>query len=244
MAVLKYFSRMQTLKDHSYTKQVFHELHRLHDLGFNTWYSDVLVLYDKYALTTDIGYDEFIKSSKRIVTANYKSWWVTEIKNAQKHPILRFYNTFKCEFYRESYLHLVNDYKYRNAIARIRCSSHPLAIERGRHTRPITPTEQRLCNFCHEIDDEYHFIFYCKINAIERKALFDKIITNIYDINELTCYEQLQFLLNHDDPQCLTWFGKFLYKSLIGRDAYIISAFIPKSQSILNYMVLRTYMYI
>ena len=34
---------------------------------------------------------------------------------------------------------LVKNYKYRNAIAKLRASSHNLEIEQGRHANPTTP---------------------------------------------------------------------------------------------------------
>ena len=47
-------------------------------------------------------------------------------------------------------------------LIKLRTSSHKLAIETGRWHRPhIIPIENRLCNVCHKLDDEYHFILEC-----------------------------------------------------------------------------------
>ena len=40
-------------------------------------------------------------------------------------------------------------------------SSHRLNIETGRWIR--TPMEQRLCNKCNKLEDEFHFLFECKL---------------------------------------------------------------------------------
>ena len=62
-------------------------------------------------------------------------------------PKLDFYNTLKKEFKFEQYL-LQSNYKYRNALTRLRISAHNLYIERGRYVRPPIPREERFCIFC------------------------------------------------------------------------------------------------
>ena len=49
-----------------------------------------------------------------------------------------------------------------------------ITIERGRHTRPITPIENRRCPKCNVIENEIHFVLECTINWKERLELFDK----------------------------------------------------------------------
>ena len=46
-----------------------------------------------------------------------------------------------------------------DAITRFRCGSHNLPIETLRWAR--VPREERLCNKCHVLGDEMHFIFQC-----------------------------------------------------------------------------------
>ena len=69
----------------------------------------------------------------------------------------------------------MNKPRYRQAMPKLRCSSHILEIERGRHTNPQTPVAERLCCICHEIEDEKHFILHCSINAREREDFYTKI---------------------------------------------------------------------
>ena len=52
-----------------------------------------------------------------------------------------------------------------------------LEVERGRHTRPITPLHKRLCPSCNEIEYEKHFVLDCPIYKAERNELYDKIHT-------------------------------------------------------------------
>ena len=51
-------------------------------------------------------------------------------------------------------------------------SNHDLLIEKGRHSKPKIPREERICNLCNsnEIEDEIHFLFHCSTNEILRKS--------------------------------------------------------------------------
>ena len=46
---------------------------------------------------------------------------------------------FKDDFFTEHHLELITDFRYRTAITKLRCSSHALEIERGRHQNPKGP---------------------------------------------------------------------------------------------------------
>ena len=72
---------------------------------------------------------------------------------------LRFYKQVKSELRPAQYTLLPFD--QRKVIARLRCSSHELEIERGRHKKKIR--ENRLCLVCPEkaIEDENHFLSHC-----------------------------------------------------------------------------------
>ena len=75
----------------------------------------------------------------------------------------------------EPYFYLVKKPRFRNAIARFRCSSHTLEKERGRHTNPKTPVADRVCVHCKVIEHEKHFLLQCDINAFERQCFYEKI---------------------------------------------------------------------
>ena len=70
------------------------------------------------------------------------------------------------------YLKLLYNAKYRNALAKIRLSSHSLAIETGRHNG--IPRENRKCTLCNinDIEDEYHFIIICPFFPRITKRLY------------------------------------------------------------------------
>ena len=94
--------------------------------------------------------------------------------------------------------HLGLPYKLRKVISRIRCSNHPLAIERGRYTNPKTPREDRLCELCDEqvIEDEEHFLMKCSVFTHLRDH-YQMNFNNISDIlNMENQYQLAQYLLS------------------------------------------------
>ena len=94
-----------------------------------------------------------------VVVDRFISDWPNNLINTEINPGLRTYQTIKKSYRLEPYLYLVREAPFRNAIAQIRASSHTLAI--GRHTRPKTPIQERLCKLYGVIEDEVHL--YCLV---------------------------------------------------------------------------------
>ena len=156
---LLYFIRLNNLPPDSVVKSVFLESKRQCELGHRNWYTKVLELAQSYNLCIDSLDDSnatkhLIKST---VTAKYVSDWHAKLQDINSNPILRTYKLFKTEFKWECYLNGVKNPKYRKALTKFRTSSHTLEIERGRHTNPTTPLEQRQCRICHVLEDETHW---------------------------------------------------------------------------------------
>ena len=125
---------------------------------------------------------------------------------------------FKSDFTTEPYLCIEIKSRYRQAIAKFRCSSHILEIERGRHTNPKTPVAERLCGMCHEIEDEKHFLIHCRMNARERDDFYSKIDRTDADFRHLDDEEKFIYILRNTNKNCLTWLGEFLYRSFLKRN--------------------------
>ena len=94
--------------------------------------------------------------------------WQANLSDIIHKPKLRLYTFIKQDFRLEPYLTSVKDFRYINAITKLRASSHNLEIERGRHTIPKTPEHQRVCNYCGDIEDEIHFV--CVSSILSRKT--------------------------------------------------------------------------
>ena len=147
------------------------------------------------------------------VHGTFISDWHEKLLNTESNPLLRTYKSIKTSFRLEPYLHLVRELPFRKAIAQIRASSHTLAIEKGRHTRPKTLVQDRLCHICNVIEDETHFIMNCSINEKLRKDLFENFSSVNCEFIRMSESEKIHYIFNNDDRKLLTWFGKFLYKS-------------------------------
>ena len=100
--------------------------------------------------------------------------WLRDINECNK---LKFYSDIKSKFKIEPYLNLVKNRSHKNALTRLRISTHNLHIEIGpykRHDNNLkaytnTPRGERKCPICtDDIEDEYHF--YLSAQTIKRSG--------------------------------------------------------------------------
>ena len=210
---LCFFNRLNNMDDDSLVKQVYMELQRLTEHGFDTWVSSLRKLADSYQLNAYVDPNKFRQECKTKVRSRFVDQWTADMNDINSYPILRTYRHIKVSFRTEPYICLVKDKRYRHAISRLRCSSHMLHIEKGRYTRPKTPLNERLCYSCHCIEDELHLVTACSINVEERRILFSKVADKYRGFDNLDDVGKFVFLLTFEDAQMLTWLGKFLYKS-------------------------------
>ena len=69
--------------------------------------------------------------------------WLSKLNGSSK---LSPYCMYKFLLEPEKYLNIICNYKYRNALCKLRCSTHSLHVEIGRHNN--IPREDRLCKWC------------------------------------------------------------------------------------------------
>ena len=88
----------------------------------------------------------------------------------------------------ETHISYVGIKRHQQALTRLRVSSHNLHIERGRHCRPITPRNERLCNFCSldQVNEEKHLLMACKFHSAERQSLLEVVIPILNSIESQT----------------------------------------------------------
>ena len=147
----------------------------------------------------------------------FVNMWQQEL-TTQTKPILRTYSLFKNDFFIDHHLESITDFRYRTAITKLRCSSHALEIERGRYQNPKVPRDLRLCLVCQVVEDEEHFVTNCSINQAERRLLYSKISCKVPRFSALSDFDKFLYLLTNNDPQILTWFGKFVHQSFIAHN--------------------------
>ena len=62
----------------------------------------------------------------------------------------------------QPYLNVCGITKFRYYLTRLCVSSHRLYIESGRWANPV-PVEDKKCNICYSLEDEYHFLLECSL---------------------------------------------------------------------------------
>ena len=92
-----------------------------------------------------------------------------------------------------------------------RSRSHHFAIETGRHTIPITPVNERLCQLCKGllIDDEMHMLLSCEFHFDERSIMYTEIPTNLLMLppDQLFCE-----LLNTPNETVIRSVAKYIHR--------------------------------
>ena len=98
----------------------------------------------------------FLKTFKQRLSDNFQQNWHERLSNSTRASFYINISSFNLQ----PYLNSVNLKQFRQALTKLRLSSHRLEIEAGRWTKPlITPREDRICKQCNILEDEFHFLF-------------------------------------------------------------------------------------
>ena len=104
----------------------------------------------------------------------------------------RLFKHIKSTFNFENYLHISNK-SFRNALTKVRLSSHSFFIERGRWAKNKIEIKDRTCTLCGSVEDEFHCIVECQRFKTERKELLpENLLTkpSMYDfVNLFKCVD-------------------------------------------------------
>ena len=73
---------------------------------------------------------------------------------------MELYGHVKVRFCYSLYFDVVTIPKYRYAMCKLFARNHRLAIVSGRWLGQ--PRNERLCQHCQELEDEYHFVLICR----------------------------------------------------------------------------------
>lgn len=175
-------------------------LYSLDQQGRSTWASGVRIVLHKYGFH-EVWNDQsvgnkylFLKEFTDRVKQGYVESWEYETSQSNKLTLLRGLTTSCTET--ESYLYSVTLRRYRSGLARLRCSSHNLRVEKGRHVNELMA--DRVCRLCqvknnYVLDDEYHFMLCCPLLSDIRKMYLP-------DWSVIECsYQKLITLLSSED---------------------------------------------
>ncbi len=220
--VLKYLHHIHTLPETSPVKWVFKELSSLHEAGFSNWVTTAYALYDDHVISAGCTLESFLGLSKDVMKRKLKkssqeefqASWLSDINDSDKQPKLRTYKKFKSNLDMEPYLKLPS-VKLRTAISRFRLSAHHLRIETGRHTKPYTPVENRLCLQCNEnvIQDEEHHLIMCVAFANQRGPLLQCAARCISNFDNLSLEHKFIEIMKCENTELITALGVFLVEA-------------------------------
>ena len=123
---------------------------------------------------------------------------------------LEFFTSQKFIFYQERYLSAIKEFKYRQALSKLRLSNHSLNIEAGRNKQPKILRERIICFLCNssKVETETHFLFECPAYDTQRKA-FSKELER-YSLEQLPNESSLKCFMETKQDQQLTLLGKYI----------------------------------
>lgn len=143
--------------------------------------------------------NQFLSLSRRRLEDIYKQEWNAQVCNTSEGRIYKFIkDTFEFENYLQMPKHL------RIAISKIRMSSHLFLIERGRWLN--IERQERKCQICQSIEDEYHLLVECPRFRDERK---DYLPTYLKERPSM--FNFVKFLKSKDESQ-IRLLGYLSYK--------------------------------
>ena len=198
--MVNYWHRLHKLPNISLAKKALNENVEMR----TTWIRTIEKLLTLFRITYTEESVTFKTTVKKSVDQKYLRMWEHDFYHLNQSR-LGFYKAIKRTFGYEGYLEMTN-FEWRKDIAKIRCSSHTLEIEKGRHNN--MPRDERLCSVCNlkEIETEDHFLTKCPTYHILRRN---------YNMNEFMSSIEL---FNHSPPILL---GQFIGEALKFRKAAI-----------------------
>jgi hypothetical protein len=183
--MLNYWKRLTTLPDKSLAKKALIENANIR----TNWIMTIEKLVRNFRLI-ETPAKKFKDTTKTRITEYFTAKWKNKLQ-IEDISRLRTYKLINADFTQPKHLGL--PYENRKVISKIRCSNHPLAIEKGRQKKPKTPRDERICTLCAEqvVEDEEHFLLNCGTYSILREE---------YQMN----FENIHNMLNTDDQYQLS----------------------------------------
>ena len=183
--------------------------------GRTTWASHVRLLLYRYGFrevwdAQGVGNMVlFLREFTDRVKQVYSTDWEHDLEQSSK--LYLFKSLKDSGIYREEYLYKVTIRKYRAGLAKLRCSSHDLRIEKGRHKSE--PVAERVCRLCfkadeqHVLEDEYHFLMCCPQYAdLREKYLPDWV-------QQSNTYANFLLLLSNEEEEILKSLASYIYQA-------------------------------
>ena len=93
-------------------------------------------------------------------------------------------------------------------------------IEEGRRKRPIIPRNERICESCHKIEDEVHFLIDCDRYKYERIDMFKNITREFPNFEEIKdSNSNFIFLMSQENKNITILLASCVFNWLKKREA-------------------------
>ena len=209
--IMSYWLKIVTGCKSLYVSQLYQaSLSRLDNIASQNWAREIKQLLCSVGFG-DVWYSQgvanpvgFINAFRVRIRDIYKQNWNASLQNS---PRARFFRSVVNEHQFYNQLDMLDKKSHRIALARFMASSHRLGVETGRWARPIIPFEQRLCENCQKLDDEYHFLLECtKLSELRKKCI------PRYFYLRPSMFKCVQ-LLNSNDTKTIRMLGRYVYQA-------------------------------
>lgn len=209
--IIKYWFKILTSEEGKYIKYIYKMMlldldERPNKTNWAYLVKDLLSRLGFYEvwLNQGVGNIEiFLSLFKQRLTDNFVQNWLERLNNSSRASFYVNIAVFQPKLYLDS----VKVIKFRTAISRLRVSSHRLEIEAGRWARPYKPVNERLCNVCNRIEDEFHFVLECRLYSMLRRIYIDK-----YYWQRPSMMKFIE-LVNSDNIRCICNLAIYTYKA-------------------------------
>jgi hypothetical protein len=222
VSVIRYWLKLNHCSDLKYAKRVY--MLMLNDMENNpqakSWAKNVKCMlesmgfYDVWIFGVGNA-DVFIQVFRQRLKDTFLQAWNEEINISTRADSYKLFSDFGFK----EYLNILKIKKFRQEFTRLRLSSHKLNIEVGRWHKPNPiPRNERLCTFCNRLEDEFHFLFECKLYTVLRKKYLKPVYWRHPNILKFT---NLMSTKNNEELKNLS---VFIYNSFHKRNEYLQSA--------------------
>ena len=178
--MFSYWERLKSSSPDSLLNLAYSDCVHLHNKRKTSWFSTIVKTSELCDMNIQDADPYSIETTLKRCYSNYWRHLLTQGSKTQLYKELETTLIF-C-----NYLTDIKDKKCRQAFTKLRISAHPLAIETGRYTRPITDRKDRLCKICHiDVEDEEHFFTRCPAyhQRIELLSQVGKMCPNFHLLN-------------------------------------------------------------
>ena len=219
---LSYWIKLLRMENYRYPKQSYLMLKRLDESGKTTWASHIKSMLFRFGfgyiwISQDVGNSKLLMHlfTERLKDCYFQEW-LSKVVESEK---AEHYKHFKSLLEVEKYLTLDLCFKFRQALAKFRCSSHNLMIEKGRHLD--LDRIFRNCPFClkrniYTIEDEYHFLMVCPQYEDIRYIYFPENMLNYVTIDKFYSF------ISSRNEQMITSLAKYLYYAFERRKIMLV----------------------